>query len=110
VLYAGEGTQPAKQRVEIPVNKGGDRIESQITITSTLLVGSSTFKVELVNPSNTTLDTKTMSVNQGSNATETLRGTVTDEGTYRLVVTAQSGGGAISGENRIYYDIGFAGT
>lgn len=109
VLYAGEGTQQGKFEWTTPANRGADRMESQVEITSTLLAGSSEFKIELKDPSNDTLETKTLTISAGNNATETLRATVTDEGIYRVVITAMSGGGAISGENRLYYDVGFTG-
>jgi len=110
VLYAGDSNQePAKAVISIPAGHGADKIESQVTIRNSLLVGSSEFEVRLKDTDNNTLETKTMSVAANSNQTQTLRGTVTDEGTYLLEVIAKSGAGMISGENRVYYDVGFTG-
>lgn len=109
VLYAGEGSQPAMYESQVVANRGADRIETQVTITSTLVVGSSEFKIELLSPDNDSLESKTVTVNANTNATETVKGAVTDEGIYRFVVTAQSGGGSIEGEHRVYYDVGFTG-
>lgn len=95
----------ATQEVPFEVYKRANRYDLNLTFTSLLPTGSSEFEVRVVDPDNKTIgDPESVTVGPGADGqTVDLDGLLTQEGVHRIVITAKSGGGAATGELRIYY-------
>lgn len=109
VIYASptNESQTATYTQNMEAYEGIDRFELDVTVESAIPAGASEIRVRVVDPAGETVAEDSVTVNAGENETLTFGETITDEGTYDVVVEAESGGANVHGEFRTYYDADF---
>lgn len=109
VIYASPAneSETATYTQPMDVYEGIDRYELEATVESVVPAGASEIHMRVVDPSGETVGEDSVTVNAGENETVTFGDVITDEGTYDVVVEAESGGASVHGEFRTYYDADF---
>lgn len=108
VLYATPvGNQTAEAEMPFEARDGVDRFELDLELRSLVLAGSSTLKVELLDPEGDVVDEETVSLAAGQPGTLSMEGLLTETGDHTLVFTAESGGVSATGELQVFYDADF---
>lgn len=107
-IFAAPANQTAgKYSQPFDVYRGGDRFELDVTLRSAVPVGSSEVTVRVLDPTGDMLDEEKKTIAAGSTETVNLDGDIDEQGSHKIEIIAHSGGVAIEGQLRVYYDENF---
>lgn len=85
------------------VYKSADRYELDLTVTGSLVAGSSEVEVKVLSPDGDTISSKTVTVQGTDQEKVDLDGLLTDEGDHVVEVRANSGSASVSGSVMVFY-------
>lgn len=108
VIYAppANATPPSKYVLAFNTSSGVDRYELNVSLSSSLLAGSSEIVLKILRPDKSILEERHVMVDAGQTQNVDLAAILPTSGLYMLEVGAKTGGASLSGELRVYYDEG----
>lgn len=104
--FAGPGSSSnsSTYRQEFPVQDHGDRFELNMTLQSQTPAGSSQAKISVLDPSDDTITTETVTLNASEQRSVELRDELNDTGRHTVKIETQSGSISFEGELRVFYE------
>lgn len=108
VIYVppANATPSSKYVLAFNTSSGVDRYELNVSLSSSLLAGSSEIVLKILRPDHSVLEERHVIVDAGQTQNVDLAANLPTSGLYTLEVGAKSGGASLHGELRVYYDEG----